>query len=78
MTRDWSKYIEKSPYRNELAKIADDITNNRLSWYDVKRVQWKSAMYRLRKWKFRFLFIKEDWINIILAVKPRWDIYNEL
>ena len=55
--------LQKSPYKNNL---------------DIKPLKWQKSKYRLRIWKYMFLYeIIEDKILIFFFdVGSRWDIYK--
>ena len=76
MTKSWEKYIEKNPLKKELNEIIKDISEDNLSIYYVKKLEWYDNYYRIRKWKIRIVFTKdEDW-NRIKAVDTRGNIYK--
>ena len=78
MTKSWEKYIEKNPLKKELNEIIKDISEDNLSIYYVKKLEWYDNYYRIRKWKIRIVFTKdEDW-NRIKAVDTRGNIYKWL
>lgn len=78
MTKSWEKYIEKNPLKQELKEIIKDISEDNLSIYYVKKLEWYDNYYRIRKWKIRIVFTKdEDW-NRIKAVDTRGNIYKWL
>ena len=76
MIKKFLKFIQKSPYRNILLKIAKDIQSNNLWWYDLKPMVWMKSTYRIRKWDVRIIFKKEGENIIILKVDNRWDVYK--
>ncbi len=53
-------------------------TNPKSILLDIKRLQWSENKYRLRIWKYRFLFRKENNQIIIYFYDSdsRWDIYK--
>lgn len=76
MTKSWEKYIQKNVLKNELKKIIEDISNDNLQDYEIKALSWYKNYYRIRKWKIRIVFIKNNSWNEIVAVDTRWDIYK--
>jgi len=80
MTKSWEKYINKNTHKNELKSIIEDILNNNLSSYLVVKIKWYNNYYRIRKWKIRVVFIKNEneYENEIVAVDTRWWIYKWL
>jgi len=78
MVKTWEKYIKKSPFKKELDLIINDISNNNLDKYYIKKLVWYDNLYRIRKGNIRIVFqINIDW-NYILAVDTRWQIYRWL
>jgi hypothetical protein len=59
-----------------LEKIIRDISNDNLSWYFIVKLKWHENYYRIRKWKIRVVFIKNNDWNEICAVDTRWSIYK--
>lgn len=76
MVKSWEKYISKNKLKWELQKIIEDISNNNLSDYSIKKLKWYDNYFRIRKWKIRIVFIKNDEWNEIVAVDTRWNIYK--
>jgi mRNA interferase RelE/StbE len=55
-----------------------DLAYNRLNNLDIKKLEWKDNCFRLRIWKYRFLYkIIENRILIFFYdAGSRWDIYK--
>ena len=77
------KFLEKS--NQSLLKKFDDAVrlikeNPYTKVLDIKKVKWKKWHYRLRIWKYRFLYeVREKEILIYFyEVDSRWDIYKKL
>lgn len=58
-------------------KVGHMIENPFDTTLDIKPLSWKKGHYRLRIWKYRFLFeIKRDVVLIYMyEANTRWDIY---
>lgn len=78
MVQKWEKFISKNPFKDILNKIIEDISNNNLEEYYIKKLLWYENYYRIRKWNIRIVFSVEDNINKIVAVDTRWNIYRWL
>ena len=78
MVKSWKKFINKSPIKNELNKIINDISSNNLEWYYIRKLEWYNNLYRIRKWKIRIIFEKWEGDNYIVAVDTRWQVYRWL
>lgn len=76
MVKSWEKFISKNKLKWELQKVIEDISNNNLSDYSIKKLNWYEDYYRIRKWKIRIVFTKNDEWNKIIAVDTRWNIYK--
>jgi len=46
----------------------------------IKKLNWYENLYRLKVWKYRVLFKKDDDKLIVLVIKiwARWDVYKWL
>ena len=71
----WEKLIIQ--FENSLHFLINDPYENDL---DIKIVSWLPNSYRLRIWKYRFLYeIIEDTISIsFFKAWNRWEIYKNL
>jgi arsenate reductase-like glutaredoxin family protein len=49
MSTEWEKYIQKSPFRDILSRIIQDIGDNNLENYIPKRLVGYTDLYRIRK-----------------------------
>jgi len=69
----WEKIIETFIFSLKILKY--DPYNNRL---DIKSIIWSKNNYRLRIWKYRFLYeiYKDKLIITFTAWDSRWDIYK--
>ena len=69
----WEKLIEI--FQEKLSILSKNPYKNNL---DIKALVWSLDKYRLRIWKYRFLYeINEDIITIsIFSADSRWVIYN--
>jgi len=80
MVKKWEKNlrsIQKTTGIN-FDEILKDIQENRLEEYDVKPLSWYRNKYRLRIWRYRVIFDKIDWKNIVQKINSRWRIYKKL
>jgi mRNA interferase RelE/StbE len=61
-------------FYNNVDIISINPFNNNL---DIKKLNWKINHYRLRIWKYRFLYeiINKDIIIYFYEANSRWDIY---
>ena len=71
----WEKLIEQ--FENSLILLANDPFDNEL---DIKIINWLPNSYRIRIWKYRFLYeIIENTISIsFFSAWPRWDVYKNI
>jgi len=56
-------------------KLFQDISQNNLNNLDVKKLQGFDNVYRLRKGKWRIIFIVTEEGNRILEIGTRGDVY---
>jgi len=77
------KFLEKhkgeiiiNQFEKSLVFLSDDPYENNL---DIKIVTWLPNSYRLRIWKYRFLYeIIEDTISIsFFKAGSRWEVYKK-
>lgn len=68
----WEKVLTELKKSVNILRI-DPFSNN----LDIKKLQWETNRYRLRIWKYRFLYeISEEKITIYFYdAWSRWDIY---
>ncbi len=78
MVEKRKKQLLKLDKHWEIKSIIKDIVNNNLEKYDVKKLSWYKNTFRIRKGKFRIIFKKENWENILLKIESRWDVYKWL
>ena len=78
MVEKWKKQLLKIDRNGEIKKIIKDIVDNKLDKYDIKKLSWYKNVFRVRKGKFRIIFKKEKWQNILLKIETRWDVYKWL
>jgi mRNA-degrading endonuclease RelE of RelBE toxin-antitoxin system len=74
-----SKALKKlrAEERTELKKILLKFKSGKFDNFDIKKLKSKNNIFRIRKGKFRIIFIKNDSSVIILAVEKRGDnTYN--
>ena len=76
MVQSFIKFIQKSPYKDRLMAIVQDIRDDHLEWYDVRALSGQSNVYRLRSGQIRFIFKKTPQGNRILRVGNRGDVYK--
>ncbi len=78
MVKPWVKFIYSldKKLRKRLLKISEDIINNELSGYDVKRLSWAQNLYRCRFWNIRIIFRKSNTKNEIKKIDFRGGIYK--
>lgn len=62
--------------RAVIALILLDIRALNLNGYDIKSLQDKTGMFRLRKDAIRIVFVKIKEIGIVIAIAYRKDIYK--
>lgn len=79
MVKKWQKQIAKinSSGRIDIGKIVDDLLTGNISGYDIKPLQGKISVFRLKTSKYRILFSKWDTIQIV-KIDKRWDVYKGL
>ena len=78
MVEKWQKQLLKLDKDWKIKLIIKDIVNDNLKKYEVKKLSWYKNTFRVRKWKFRIIFKKESWKNILLKIESRWDVYKWL
>ena len=73
------KFLKKHPeiiskFYNKVKILVENPYKNNL---DIKRLVWADSKYRLRIWKYRFLYeVRENEILIYFYdANSRWDIY---
>ena len=49
-----------------------------LEWLDIKKLQWETNLFRVRKWKIRIIFKKENFKWIIIDINYRSKIYKDI
>ena len=76
MVEKFIKFIEKSPIRNTLLEIVEDIYKDNLNNYQITPIQWNKWLYRIRKWTIRIIFRRTDNGNRIIDIENRWDVYK--
>ncbi len=68
MVKTWEKYIKKSPYKNQLDAIINDIAQNNIDKYYIKLLSWYENLYRIRKWNiiivFKNIIINKLWLQL--------------
>ena len=71
----WETIIEQ--FEKSLFILVNDPYENDL---DIKIISWLPNSYRLRLWKYRFLYeIIEDTISIsFFKVGSRWEVYKNI
>ena len=69
MVEKFIKFIEKSPIRNTLLEIVEDIYKDNLNNYQITPIQWNKWLYRIRKWTIRIIFRRTDNGNRIIDIK---------
>ena len=69
MVEKFIKFIEKSPIRNTLLEIVEDIYKDNLNNYQITPIQWNKWLYRIRKWTIRIIFRRPDNGNRIIDIK---------
>ena len=71
----WEVVIEQ--FENSLFFLSDDPYENNL---DIKIITWLPNSYRLRIWKYRFLYeIIENTISIsFFKAGSRWEVYKNM
>lgn len=54
-----------------------DLSEWKLENLDIQKLKWKDNCYRLRIWKYRFLYkiIKDEIFIFFYDANSRWDIY---
>ncbi len=69
----WEKIIEI--FTTYLKILQNNPYNNRL---DIQLLKWNKKQYRLRIWKYRFIYeiIDNELVIIFIDSDSRWDIYK--
>lgn len=75
MVKKYIKFIEKSPHKERFLDVIEDIYQNDLNTYDLKKLSGSQNIRRIRVWDVRFIFKKWVHWNTILRVTNRWDAY---
>ena len=78
MVSQRQKYILKSPYKNQLIQVVEDIIDNNLDTYHQVALQGYDRMYRIRVWDLRIVYQQTNQGNRIKYIWPRGDIYKML
>lgn len=76
MVEKFIKFIEKSPIKEVLLGIVNDIYEDNLKDYQITPIQWNKSVYRIRKWTVRIVFRRTDEGNRIILIENRWDVYK--
>ena len=76
MVEKFIKFIEKSPIKDVLLEIVNDIYEDNLKDYQITPIQWNKSVYRIRKWTVRIVFRRTDEGNRIILIENRWDVYK--
>jgi len=76
MPKDYIKFIRKSPYREKLEHMIEDLANDTLDNYDLKKMSGSDNLWRIRIWSIRCIFEKIDGENYIIEINKRWDAYK--
>ena len=64
--------------RNIILELINKILILDLDNLDVKKMVWKSNLYRVRKWKIRIIFKKEMSKWVLLDINYRDKIYKKI
>ena len=49
-----------------------------LDWLDIRKLQWETDLFRVRKWKIRIIFKKENLKWVIIDINYRDKIYKDI
>jgi mRNA-degrading endonuclease RelE of RelBE toxin-antitoxin system len=60
-------------FKSKLDILVKNPFNNNL---DIKVLKWLKNSFRLRIWKYRFIFTVENELIIFQWIWSRWDVYN--
>ena len=63
--------------RNIILELISKIINLNLEELDVKKLSWKTDLFRIRKWKIRIIFKKENNKWVIIDINYRDKIYKK-
>lgn len=78
MVKEWQKQLEKFSQIEILKEIIQNILIDKLESYSVKKLTWYKDLYRIRKWKIRIVFKKNDEEIKIVNIDTRWWVYKWL
>lgn len=80
MVKKWEKSLKliERVIWIDLDAIIDDIYDDKLEKYDMKKLQGKQNLYRIRIEKYRIIFEKREGQNIIVNLWNRWDVYKKI
>ncbi len=78
MVKEWQKQLEKFSQIEILKEIIQNILIDKLESYSVKKLTWYKDLYRIRKWKIRIVFKKNDDEIKIINIDTRWWVYKWL
>ncbi len=78
MTKDYIKFLKKSPYRKKIEQLLQDLADNKLYWYDVKKIVWEKDTYRIRIWEVRCIFQVIKGRNYIIDIDTRQSVYKDI
>ncbi len=75
-----TKFLLKLSLRERrlILEILENILSLDLRNLDVKKLQWKKNLFRVRKWKIRIIFKKDSWIWTIININYRNKVYKSL
>lgn len=76
------KFFSKYKWQKIILQIEKDLNllmiNPFYKWLDIKKMKWKTNIYRLRIWDFRLIYevINDKLIIFCINIWVRWDIYK--
>ena len=78
MVKKWQKKLDKLDRKlsEKLYLVVKDIIFLNLDWYDIDTVKWEKNKFRIRQWKIRIVFEKNEKEWIIENIDFRWGVYK--